>query len=316
MSDTVSLAPTYATLDPYARLDSLDDHTHTPATQLIRLGSRHMDDSEQAQYVYYQIFQNSRALGSYESFDDEYNALARVRRIGIAPPRTIASFCRCVLGLEGFELSDIYEIYFDNSEVPASPRDLLSFVVGDPGTKPDAPIALILRDSALRQPRPSSNLGHMRPKRTPVYLDQVPPDVARPGPGWQMVQAKQKLCILDWDGGEWIQNASRLPIIMAHEVLWVRLGVTRRLILHYPENEHPEYITCHQAIQIRTGRMGGTFRVQMACTEAGAITCEAKPKEERGKLGKFQIYSHCVRIIRKKWGPVPRVSPQMAEVPT
>ncbi|KAF8310737.1 hypothetical protein DL93DRAFT_2230061 [Clavulina sp. PMI_390] len=163
-------------------------------------------------YLYYQLFQNGRALPSYQRFNNASSTLGRVLRISIAPPRTTTNLCVCVLGREGFAMPDLKGVYFDDFDAPVSPNTPLSLAVGDVGTSPEEPLALIIQNAARRRPRRSGVLLNNTSGNIPLDPTdptRVLPQVATyPGPGWRKGKTTTAVYLLDWNGGESVQNVS------------------------------------------------------------------------------------------------------------
>ncbi|KAF8305371.1 hypothetical protein DL93DRAFT_2233075 [Clavulina sp. PMI_390] len=204
-------------------------------------------------------------MRSHHSYDSEYSALGRVRRISIAPPRTIASFCLCVLELEGFGMSDVKEVYFDDSNLPVSPHALLPVGVGDTGTTPEEPIALMIHDTASRKPEESPPVLEQPPsvpEDIPLELDPADPTrvlhhiAVYPGPGWRRSRPIDIAYLLDWNGGKNVQAVTGANLISRGDGIWVRSGVSRDLT--YSVGQHGFVITSKfdQIIHIRTRRVG------------------------------------------------------------
>ncbi|KAF8310740.1 hypothetical protein DL93DRAFT_2230062 [Clavulina sp. PMI_390] len=238
MSDIISLPPRYTIEDISGPPEDSSDNANTHLSRDVGPLAPSRPTTVRAPYLYYQLFKNGRALMSHQSYDSEYNALGRVRRISIAPPRTIASFCLCVLELEGFGMSDVKEVYFEDYDVPVSLHALLPVGVGDTGTTPEEPIALMLCETARRkigESLPVLEQPPLVPEDIPLELDPADPTrvvhhiAVYPGPGWRRSRSIDTAYLLDWNGGKNVQNVTGANLISRGDGIWVRSGVSRDL---------------------------------------------------------------------------------------
>ncbi|KAF8310728.1 hypothetical protein DL93DRAFT_2099201 [Clavulina sp. PMI_390] len=163
-------------------------------------------------------------------FDNEYDAISRIRRIEIAPPRSIANFCLRVMAVERFGVSDVEAIYNDDFAAPLPQNTPLCISVGDVRTTPEEPIAFIIRDSARREPKQSQTTTD-KVLLDPTNQTRVPADIAAdPGPGWDLGRTTRRTRLYRWDGGGSAQMVSRLPVINVNEDIWVRFDISRDLL--------------------------------------------------------------------------------------
>ncbi|KAF8312353.1 hypothetical protein DL93DRAFT_1320383 [Clavulina sp. PMI_390] len=207
------------------------------------------DIGRRAPFLYYQLFQNGQPISSLQSFDKDYSALGRVRRISIAPPQTVSVFHAYIATLEGFQGNDIVQIYLPDSYAPAAPNTRLQLAAGAPGTTPDEPIALIVRDS----PPPPWRLdisGVGIPTRDPADPSTVISGALPPK--WRAGYAARDTYLLDWEA-ESLSHIGRRTI-KKKDLLWVRLDASRQLSTGETTS------SCHQVIHVPTRRLGAVAK--------------------------------------------------------
>ncbi|KAF8299650.1 hypothetical protein DL93DRAFT_136032 [Clavulina sp. PMI_390] len=176
----------------------------------------------QAQYLYYQLFQQNRPLVSRHPTSVEQDTVGKVRRISVAPPQTVFIFQSYIAGEEGFKVGDIVSTYFSNHNVPAPVTEQIYTSQGGPGTTPENPTAFIVRDNAVRSAAPLWTLddrGVGIPKLEPLL-----PHLVRTGlkpPKWQIAYTTITTYYFDVDTRV-LESWTDCKTIPARHMVWVK----------------------------------------------------------------------------------------------